>query len=230
MNEKHPTLKYTAEWSQTSINFLDVTVSLIGGKITTDLYVKATDSHQYLHSSSCHPYHCKKGIPYSQALRLNRICSDPISFDRRCNHLEKWLIERGYSEREVRKQILRARGFSRDSLLDRENIREEQNKITFNLTYYPVFQNVKKILAELHLLLTPDVAHKAVFTNVPIIGFKNDRSLKDHLVRAVLPKVDAEGRSKPCGGKKRSCEVCKSVNDTSHFKRRDTYILTFTLL
>ena len=23
-------------------------------------------------------------------------------------------------------------------------------------------------------------------------------------------------------GKKRSCEVCKSVNDTSHFKRRDT--------
>ena len=120
LNEKHPTIKFTAEWSQTSINFLDVTVSLIGGKINTDLYVKPTDSHQYLHSSSCHPYHCKKGIPYSQALRLNRICSDPISFDRRCNDLEKWLIERGYSEREVRKQILRARGFSRDSLLDRE--------------------------------------------------------------------------------------------------------------
>ena len=57
---------------------------------------------------------------------------------------------------------------------------------------------------------------------MPIIGFKNDRSLKDHLVRAVLPKVDAEGRSKPCGGKKHSCEVCKLVNDTSHFKSRDT--------
>ena len=71
-------------------------------------------------------------------------------------------------------------------------------------------------------MLTPDVAHKAVFTNVPIIGFKNDRSLKDHLVQAVLAKVDAEGGSKPCGEKKRSCEVCKSVNDTSYFKRRDT--------
>ena len=84
-----------------------------------------TDIHQYLHYSSCHPYHCNKGIQYSQALPLDRICSDPISFDRRCNDLEKWLIERGYSEREVRKQILRARGFSRDSLLERENIREE---------------------------------------------------------------------------------------------------------
>ena len=138
-NEKHPTIKFTAEWSQTSTNFLDVSVSLTDGKSTTDLYVKATDNHQYLHSSSCHPYNCKKGIPYSQALRLNRICSDPISFDRRSNDLEKWLIERGYSEREVLKQILRARGFSRDSQLDRENIREEQDKITFKLTYYPVF-------------------------------------------------------------------------------------------
>ena len=50
---------------------------------------------------------------------------------------------------------------------------------------------------ELHLLLTPDVTHKTVLTNVTIIGYKNDRSLKSHLVLAVLPKVDVEGRSKP---------------------------------
>ena len=135
----------------------------------------------------------------------------------------------GYSEREVRKQILRARGFSRNSLLDRKNTRDKQNKIMFNLTYYPVFQNVKELLAELNLLLTPDVAQKAVFTNVPIIAFKNDKSLKDYLVRALLPKLDTEGRSKLFGGKKRSCEVCKSVNDTSHFKRRDTNE-TFSIL
>ena len=78
-------------------------------------------------------------------------------------------------------------------------------------------------------MLTPDAAHKAVFTNVPIIGFKNERSLKDHFVQAVLPKVDAEGRSKPCGRgggggvEKRSCEACKSLNvNTSRFKRRVT--------
>ena len=99
LNKKHPTIKVTAEWSKTQINFLDVTVSLENGKIKTDLYAKPTDTHQYLHSSSYHPYHCKKGFPYSQMLHLNRICSDSIPFDRKCNDLERWLLERGYKKR-----------------------------------------------------------------------------------------------------------------------------------
>ena len=60
LNKKHSAIKFAAEWSQTLINLLDNTVSLIGGTITTDLYVKATDSHQYLHSSLSHPYHRKR--------------------------------------------------------------------------------------------------------------------------------------------------------------------------
>ena len=76
-NEKYPTIKFTAEWSQTSINFLDVALSFIGKKVTTDLYVKPTYSHQHLHSSSCHPYHFKKRIPYSQTLCLNPIQDGP---------------------------------------------------------------------------------------------------------------------------------------------------------
>ena len=72
----HPTIKFTAYWSKTSINVLEVTVSAAEGVIETDLYVKPTESHQYLLSSSYHPFYCKKGIQYSQALILNRICSN----------------------------------------------------------------------------------------------------------------------------------------------------------
>ena len=99
LNKIHPTIKFTAEWSQKSINFLDIKVSLIDGQLEIDLGVKPTDSHQYLHSSSCHHYHCKKSIPYSQALRLNRVCSKNNIFDIHYNSLEKWLSERDYSEK-----------------------------------------------------------------------------------------------------------------------------------
>ena len=50
----------------------------------------------------------------SQALTLNRICSENVSFDLRSNELEEWLIKRNYIPRVVRKQILKARALSRD--------------------------------------------------------------------------------------------------------------------
>ena len=50
----------TADWSYSSINFTGVMVIMKDGKIITGLYVKPTDTHQYLDSSSCHPHHCKK--------------------------------------------------------------------------------------------------------------------------------------------------------------------------
>ena len=86
----------------------EIIVSLIEGIIETNLYIKPTDSHQFLQSSSCHPFRCKKSIPYSQALRLNRIWSETNAFDKRCNDLERFLLERGYSSKFVRKEIPRA--------------------------------------------------------------------------------------------------------------------------
>ena len=50
--------------------------------------VKSTDTHQYLHASSCHISHSKKSIPFSQAMRLNRVCSESAFLDKRCNELE----------------------------------------------------------------------------------------------------------------------------------------------
>ena len=220
INKIHPTIKFTAEWSKTSINFLDVTVSIAEGIIETDLYVKPTDSHQHLLSSSCHPFYCKKGIPYSQALRLNRICSNNKFFDKRCNDLEKYLLDRGYSERMVRKEILRARAIPRDTLLGKLNNQKNINKITFNITDHPVFGNVKKILEEIHVILAPDDRHKEVFPDVPLTDFKNNKSLRDHLVRSQLPDIEETGMSKPCGGKRSPCHLCKNMKNTCTFKSK----------
>ena len=63
INSIHPTIKFTEDWSYSSVNFLDIKVIMQDGKIITDLHVKPTGTHQYLDSSSSHPYHCKKSIP-----------------------------------------------------------------------------------------------------------------------------------------------------------------------
>ena len=89
------------------------------------------------------------------------------------------------------------------------------------MIYYLVFRNVSKILEELHFSLTSDQAHKKVFSEVPIIGFKKAKSLKDYLVRPVLPRLDRERRSKPWEGPNRSFEVWESVRDTTKFQKAE---------
>ena len=92
--------------------------------------------------------------------------------------------------------------------------------MTLNLTYHPAFLQLKKILQEIHILLTPDLEHRNVFDQVPIVGFKKGRSLKDILVRAKLPNVEkSEGGCGPCGSEK--CRVCNVIKTTDHFSDAD---------
>lgn len=90
----HLTTKRTADYSQETIDFLDLNVGLIGREFMIYLFAKPTNTGQFLDLSFYHPYHCKKDIPYSQSLRLNRICSDSESFDKSCDDLKSCLMKK----------------------------------------------------------------------------------------------------------------------------------------
>ena len=139
------------------------------------------------------------------------------------------LSERGYSEKLVHKEILKARSQSRETLLDKEKMSRNDDRVTFNITHYPVFKNIRIILEELHILIAPNEQHREVFTDIPRIGFKNGKSLKDYLVRSVLPKIDVAGNSGPCGRKRPPCELCKLMKKIQLLKSEiQTEFITFT--
>ena len=133
--------------------------------------------------------------------------------------LEKYVLERGYSEKMVPKKILQARAIPRDALLEKVNNQKKQNNITFNITYHPVFWDVRKILQELQVILASDDGHKKVFPDVPMIGFKISKNLI-HLVRSQLPDLIEVGRSKLCGGKIPPRNLCENLKDTCTFKSK----------
>ena len=64
-------------------------------------------------------------------------------------------------------------------------------------------------------ILTPNKEHKKLFPNVPVIGFRNSKSLKDFLARATLPKINGSSRCGPCA--KKTCLVCDSISTTTAF-------------
>ena len=91
----------------------------------------------------------------------------------------------------VRKQILKARTFSRAELLTNQRKKENEDELVLNITYHSSLAQLKIIMTRIHLLLTPNSEHNKVFRDVSIIGFRRSKSLKDILVRAKIPQVGA---------------------------------------
>ena len=71
------------------IPFLDTQTHIANNKIIVDLYRKSTDRNQYLLTSSRHPPHVTSNIPFSLALRIVRIYSEPESRDLRLEELKQ---------------------------------------------------------------------------------------------------------------------------------------------
>ena len=60
VNDFHPSLSYTYDISDISVNFLDISISMTQHGLTTDIFYKDTDTHSYLRYESAHPPSWKK--------------------------------------------------------------------------------------------------------------------------------------------------------------------------
>ena len=138
LNSCHETIKFTAEISKTTVNFLDTTVSLSpNGTLEVDLYSKPTDSHNYLLYTSAHTLNCKISLPYSQFLRIRRICSSIDNYDKHSKTLTYHFLRRGYPEDLIENAYILARRKDRDSLLEpKTKPKPEPNKDLFLITTY----------------------------------------------------------------------------------------------
>ena len=147
LNSFHNTIKFTTNLSSSELPFLDISIKLLDGYLVTDLYTKSTDAHAYLHFSSCHPHHCKHNIPYSQMLRLRRICSRDEDFRLRSSELSKYLLDRGYKKSIIDQAFQRASLKPRSDTLTYTN-KSKHSRVPFIITHNPRNPPLRKILSE----------------------------------------------------------------------------------
>ena len=98
INSVHPSIKFDFNYSRTSINFLDLLITITkDGKLKTSIFTKPTDQKAYLHAKSYHPKSTKDAIAFTQALRIRRICNEESEFNKNSEKLINDLVDRGYS-------------------------------------------------------------------------------------------------------------------------------------
>ena len=117
VNSFHPAPKYAWKISDSSLAFLDGKVSIEGNGLCTSVYYKPTDSRSYLLYSPSHPSHVKNPFPFSQFLRLHRLCSEDSDFSLKSEEMCDFFDKRGYPASVVQAGHHRAQQIDRQSAL-----------------------------------------------------------------------------------------------------------------
>ena len=184
MNSRLPSIKFTLEASQQTVPFLDVSVTKKNGDIETTVYRKKTDRNNYLHFSSYHPASLKRGLPYSQMLRLKRICSTESEFEGQSNEMCNRFRQRGYDEQILTKSKLKISPLERTSLLTPKSPgATKKQPIVMTTTFSPISQSIRQSVKKHWHILSSDPEVGKAFTTPPIFANKRSNNLNDKLIK-----------------------------------------------
>ena len=88
-------LSWTFTEPSREIEFMDLTITIEGRKIITNLYEKPMALHLYIPPHSCHPPRCHEGLVTGMILRIYRLCSRQSDITHWLAKFYKHLLDRG---------------------------------------------------------------------------------------------------------------------------------------
>ena len=144
------------------------------GKLATKEYTKPTDRQSYLYRTSAHPEHLKK----VSLMDKHSACSQEDEFNNACKQLTEKMKIRGYKEKEIQEQILRASQRNRNALLQYKE-RIPLQKIPCVVTYNPRLPHIKEAIDKHWDILNINPKLKTVFSEMPFMAFERNRNLRD---------------------------------------------------
>ncbi len=180
LNSVHHSLKFTSECSELSLSILDtMIIKDPSGKLYTTLYTKPTDTHSYMHYASCHPHHQKTGGPYSQLLRVKRICTKNNDFEIHSQNIITFYKSRNYPEQLLQEHLNKVKLIPRTTLLtiNEESDAPDESLLLCVSTYHPLNPPVKDILNKNWPTLLIDTKLQCVSDKCVVFGHKRLKNL-----------------------------------------------------
>ncbi len=148
---EHP-LALRTECSTTPNIYIFNRLYLIGNRLVTSVFYKPTDSHSHLLYSSSHPNHTKRSIPFSQFLRLRRLCSEDEDFHTKSLEMTDFFVQRGYPTSVLETAFSKASQIPRSETLTNPvtNV-TENNQIPLVLTFHPLIFKLETSLGRIFI-------------------------------------------------------------------------------
>ena len=210
LNNLHPSIQFTMNQSETEIPFLDILVQKNNETITTDLYSKPTDTHNYLDFKSCHPKHTKLNIPFNLASRIITIVKDQHTQEKRLLELQKQLLEQNYPLNIIRDGISRAKQKGPITTPTQRTESQNNDVIAFVHTHNPRNQNMTPAIQTARHLLRRSETMETVLQKKKIINSKRQpKNLKRILTSSKFDSQEHTPRVTKCN--RRRCKTCPDL-------------------
>ena len=190
-NSFHPTIKFTAEISETETIFLD-TIVYKGNRFLKEsilvvrTYFKPTETFQYTNFYSCHPPCVTKGFIKGGALRLLKTNSSQTTFEENIRNFAARLKDRGYPATTVEKHLSEVKFSQRETSLTNKDRTARKRILPFVTQYHPALPNLKEIIMGKWHLIQNQLQLRNIFKEPPLLSYRKGKSLKDILVKAKL--------------------------------------------
>ena len=91
-----------------SVNFMDLTITMINNSLSTTLYEKAINPYLYIPPHSAHPPGVLTGLIYGNVHRIYTLCSDSVEQKRLLSQFYQRLIVRGYKQSAISPLFIKA--------------------------------------------------------------------------------------------------------------------------
>ena len=185
-NSLHKTIKFTIEYSEKQVSFLDtLVIRTEDGHILFDLFSKPTDKHCYLHYTSNHPDKLKISGPYSQFLRLKRICTRPADFEKHASNLVTFYERRNYPKHVIMENLQKARAQDRKSLLKPPpTTTETTDRIPLVLTYNKGIIPLSRAIYKIWPIIQINNQEQLLLRSPPLLANKVGQKISNQLIRA----------------------------------------------
>ena len=196
-------ISFTFEISATSVNFLDIKITLRDNSLHSSVY-KPTDSHSYLTYTSSHPKSCKRSLKcfacvvFAKTIQTLSESAQMTDFFSAC----------GYPIDTLEVTCSRVSRISMaESLLPKAATSSEHTKLI--ITYHHP-QNVvaQKIIFQNLDILKADPKACKVYNEPPLVLFRRAKNMRDLLVRS---RVSTENRLGTRACNRSRCETCRFV-------------------
>ena len=207
------------------VQFLDLYIQVndLSHELDFSLYVKPTNTFQYLQFDSNHPTYIFDNLPKSLFIRIRRICTSYVDFLFHSRELILNLLKRGYDFNHLIKIFIIVSRIERNSLIDykikNDNNLVEKDLIRFKMTYDHNYFNLKSDVINSFKCLKNNYK----WLNNLKIQFSNTimPNLKLLLINNFRFNLNMLFFTKKCN----NCFICNFIYNVSHIKLNSNFYL-----